>query len=434
MTTRVTGQAANIARVASGNFLEMYDFMVFGYYATNIAHAFFPAGNEFLSLMLTLMSFGAGFLMRPFGAIALGAYTDHHGRRKGLLLTLSLMALGTVSLACTPSYASIGIIAPILIVLGRLVQGFSAGAELGTVSVYLSEIAPPGRKGVYVAWQSASQQVAVVTAALLGLALNRLLSADAMNAWGWRIPLLLGCALVPLLYVFRRHMTESQAFLDQPQRLSVSALLQRTAQSWPVILAGMLMVAMTTVSFYLLTAYTPTFGKVELYLSAQDSFLVMLCIGISNFLWLFLIGAISDRIGRRIPLLIAASLTLITAYPIMLWLIAAPSFLRLLGAGLWLSALYGAYNAAMVPYLTEVVPAEVRASGFSIAYSLATALFGGFTPAISTWLIHITNNKAMPGAWMGGAGAMGLIGWFLIARLLNREAASQASTGRLRSG
>jgi len=416
--TEKTGHAADIARVASGNFLEMYDFMVFGYYATNIAHVFFPAGSEFLSLMLTLMSFGAGFLMRPFGAIALGAYTDHHGRKKGLLLTLSLMAVGTVTLACTPSYASIGLLAPILVVLGRLVQGFSAGAELGTVSVYLSEIAPPGRKGVFVAWQSASQQVAVVTAALLGLALNHLLSQQAMNDWGWRVPLLLGCALVPLLYVFRRHMTESEAFLSQPRRLEIHELLRRMAASWPVILAGMLMVAMTTVSFYLLTAYTPTFGKVELHLSAQDSFLVMLAIGISNFCWLFVAGALSDRIGRRIPLVVAAVLTLVTAYPVMLWLVAAPSFLRLLIAGLWLSALYGSYNGAMVPYLTEVVPGEVRASGFSIAYSLATALLGGFTPAISTWLIHVTGDRAIPGAWMGAAGLMGIIGWLLIVRIL----------------
>jgi MFS family permease len=416
--TRKSGYAADIARVASGNFLEMYDFMVFGYYATNIAHAYFPAGSEFLSLMLTLMSFGAGFLMRPFGAIVLGAYTDRHGRRKGLLLTLSLMAVGTVSLACTPSYAGIGLAAPLLVVLGRLVQGFSAGAELGTVSVYLAEIAPEGRKGVFVAWQSASQQIAVVVAALLGLLLNRLLPPAAMDDWGWRIPLLLGCALVPLLYVFRRHMTESQAFLHQPRRLAVPELLRRMAAAWRVILAGTLMVAMTTISFYLLTAYTPTFGKVELHLSARDSFLVMLCIGISNFVWLFVTGALSDRIGRRIPLLVAAALTLLTAYPVMAWLADAPSFARLLAAGLWLSALYGGYNGAMVPYLTELVPQDVRASGFSIAYSLATALLGGFTPAISTGLIHATGDKAMPGAWMALGGLMGIIGWLLIARVL----------------
>src|SRR5256885_1059941 len=154
-------------RVASGNFLEAYDFQVFGYYAAAIARTFFPGENQFASLMLTFATFGAGFLMRPLGAIVLGAYIDHHGRRKGLLMTLGLMAVGTLSIACLPGYVAIGLAAPLLALAGRLLQGFSAGVELGGVSVYLSEIAPPGRKGFYVAWQSASQQVAVMFAAVL---------------------------------------------------------------------------------------------------------------------------------------------------------------------------------------------------------------------------------------------------------------------------
>src|SRR5205807_9527103 len=162
----------SVVRVCSGNFLEMYDFMVFGYYASAIGAAFFPAGNAFWSLMLSFMTFGAGFLMRPLGAIVLGAYTDVHGRRAGLILTLTLVSFGIVTIACTPGYATIGLLAPLLIVLGRLLQGFSAGMELGGVSVYLSEIATPGHKGFYVSWQSASQQVAVMFAALLGVALT----------------------------------------------------------------------------------------------------------------------------------------------------------------------------------------------------------------------------------------------------------------------
>src|SRR6476660_2033332 len=149
-------KVGDVARVATGNFLEMYDFMVFGYYAAAIGRAFFPTKNEYASLMLSLMTFGTGYLMRPLGAIVLGAYIDHHGRRKGLLLTLSLMAVGTLSISIMPGYATIGLFAPLLIVAGRLVQGVSAGVELGGVSVYLSEIAPPGRRGFFVAWQSAS--------------------------------------------------------------------------------------------------------------------------------------------------------------------------------------------------------------------------------------------------------------------------------------
>src|SRR6202048_4941943 len=201
-----------VVRVSSGNFLEMYDFMVFGYYAAAIGKAFFPSGNPFLSLMLSLMTFGAGFLMRPLGAIVLGAYTDRHGRRAGLILTLGLMSVGIISIAFMPGYATIGLLAPLLVMTGRLLQGFSAGMELGGVSVYLSEIATPGHKGFYVSWQSASQQVAVMFAALLGVALTFILPAPQMAAWGWRIPLLLGCAVIPFLFVLRRSLAETDEF------------------------------------------------------------------------------------------------------------------------------------------------------------------------------------------------------------------------------
>src|SRR5260370_1345768 len=189
-----------VIRVSSGNFLEMYDFMVFGYYAAAIGRAFFPGGNGFLSLMLSLMTFGAGFLMRPLGAIVLGAYTDKHGRRAGLLLTLSLMSVGIFSIACMPGYATIGLLAPLLVLIGRLLQGFSAGMELGGVSVYLSEIATPGRKGFYVSWQSGSQQVAVMFAALVGVVLSSAFPPENMALWGWRVPLLLGCVIIPFLF------------------------------------------------------------------------------------------------------------------------------------------------------------------------------------------------------------------------------------------
>src|SRR3989441_10447867 len=181
----------SVIRVSSGNFLEMYDFMVFGYYASAIGKIFFPSGNAFLSLMLSLMTFGAGFLMRPLGAIVLGAYADQHGRRAGLILTLTLMSLGIFSIACTPRYATIGLLAPLLVLIGRLLQGFSAGMELGGVSVYLAEIGTLGHKGFYVSWQSASQQVAVMFAALLGVVLSSVLPPQKMMLWGWRIPLLL---------------------------------------------------------------------------------------------------------------------------------------------------------------------------------------------------------------------------------------------------
>lgn len=412
--------AKTIFSVTSGNFLEMYDFMVFGYYASAIAKTFFPGDNPFASLMLTLMTFGAGFLMRPLGAIVLGAYIDHHGRRKGLLLTLGLMALGTLTIACVPGYATLGAAAPMLILLGRLLQGFSAGVELGGVSVYLSEVAPKGRKGFYVSWQSGSQQIAVIFAALLGLLLNHLLAPQQVTEWGWRIPFVVGCLIVPFLFWIRRMLEETEAFSQRKQHPSMGAIVRTVASNWALVLAGMLMVVTTTVMFYMITAFTPTFGKTVLMMSDKQSFLVTLCIGLSNLIWLPLMGALSDRVGRR-PLLITFTLLMIlTAWPVLHWLVGSPSFAHLLEAELWLSFLYASYNGAMVVYLAEVMPAEVRASGFSLAYSLATALFGGFTPAISSYLIHATGDKAMPGVWLTFAAVCGLLGTLLIKRLLKQ--------------
>ena len=398
-----------VVRVSSGNFLEMYDFMVFGYYATDIGNTFFPSGTPYQSLMLSLMTFGAGFLMRPFGAIVLGAYTDQHGRRAGLILTLALMSVGIITIACTPGYATIGILAPLLVLLGRLLQGFSAGMELGGVSVYLSEIATPGHKGFYVSWQSASQQVAVMFAALVGVGLHSVLSPLQMTLWGWRVPLLLGCAIVPVLFVLRHSLQETDEFVARKHRPNTKEILHSLISRWGVVLTGMMMVTMTTVSFYMITAYTPTFGQSVLHLASVHTLVVTLCIGASNLFWLPVMGSLSDRIGRR-PLLIACTCAmLMTAYPVMLWLVHEPSFTRLLIVELWFSFLYGSYNGAMVVFLTEMMPVSVRTSGFALAYSLATAIFGGFTPAISTYLIHVTGNRAVPGAWLSAAAACGLV-------------------------
>ena len=280
----------SVFRVVSGNFLEMYDFMVYGYYASAIAKTYFPSGNEFASLMLALSVFGAGFLMRPIGAIVLGAYIDHHGRRKGLILTLDLMAIGTLLVAVIPGYATIGVLAPIIVLLGRLLQGFSAGVELGGVSVYLSEIATKGNKGFYCSWQSGSQQVAVVFAALIGVGMSRILPPDQMTSWGWRVPFIIGCLIVPFLFIIRRSLQETEEFLARKHRPEMGEIMKSMISNWGIVLAGMGMVIMTTVSFYMITAYTPTFGKEVLKLSSIDALVVTVFIGLSNLVWLPLSG------------------------------------------------------------------------------------------------------------------------------------------------
>ena len=407
---------AAVLRVTSGNFLEMFDFFLFGFYASYIAKAFFPTDSEFASLMLTFMTFGAGFLMRPLGAVILGSYVDRVGRRKGLIVTLAIMAVGTVLIAFVPGYVTIGLLAPALVLIGRLLQGFSAGVELGGVSVYLSEMAPPNQKGFYVSWQSGSQQVAIVVAAIIGYVLNTTLLPQAMSDWGWRIPFFIGSLIVPFIFVIRRSLQETEAFLARKHHPTMPEIFNSIVSNWWIVLAGMLLVVMTTVSFYLITVYTPTFGKNVLKLSITDSLIVTFCVALSNLFWLPVMGAVSDRVGRRPVLLGFTILTILTAYPAVSWLVSNPSFERMLIAELWLSFLYGSYNGAMVVALTEVVPASVRTVGFSLCYSLATALFGGFTPAISTALIEMTGDKAAPGLWMTFAAVCGLVATLMIYR------------------
>ena len=401
-------------RVTSGNFLEMFDFFLYGFYATYIAKAFFPSNDEYASLILTFATFGAGFLMRPLGAVILGSYIDQIGRRKGLIVTLGIMALGTVLIAFVPGYATIGIAAPILVLVGRLLQGFSAGVELGGVSVYLSEMATPGNKGFYVSWQSASQQVAIMASAIIGYLLSQWLSTEQIAAWGWRVPFFIGCMIVPVIFVIRRSLQETDEFLARKHHPTFKQVLQSIGSNWRIVLAGMLMVVMTTVSFYLITVYTPTFGKNVLKLSTADSLLTTFCVGMSNFFWLPVMGALSDKVGRKKILLVFTVLPILTAYPIMHWLVANISFQNLLVTELWLSFMYASYNGAAVVALTEVMPAHVRTVGFSLAYSLATAIFGGFTPMLSTWLIEATGDKAAPGYWMSFAAACGLASVFML--------------------
>jgi MHS family citrate/tricarballylate:H+ symporter-like MFS transporter len=355
-----------VLRVTSGNFLEQFDFFLFGFYATYIAKTFFPAQSEFASLILTFSAFGAGFLMRPLGAIVLGAYIDKVGRRKGL--------------------------------------------------IYLAEMATPGHKGFYTSWQSASQQVAIVISAGLGYALNRWMTADDINAWGWRIPFFVGCAIVPVIFVLRRSLLETEEFKARTHHPSTREVFRSMAENWSVVLQGMLLVAMTTTTFYLITVYTPTFGRTVLKLSAADSLIVTLCVGISNFCLLPIGGALSDRIGRRPILMGITILAIFTTYPALSWLTAAPDFQRMLLVLLYFSFFFGIYNGAMVAALTEVMPVQVRVAGFSLAFSLATAVFGGMTPVISTYLIERTGDKAAPAYWMSIAAICGLTGTILLYR------------------
>jgi MFS family permease len=403
-----------VIRVASCNFIEAYDFIVYGYYANYIAATFFPAANEFASLMLSLVTFGAGYLMRPLGAIVLGSYMDRKGRKKGLILTLGLMAVGTLSIAVTPGYAEIGLMAPLLIVAGRLLQGLSAGAEFGGVAIYLSEIATPGRHGFYCSWQAVSQQVAVVFAALFGFGLTAIVPPEQMTLWGWRIPLLAGIVAIPLILWLRRSLEETEVFKHSRHVRTMGEVLRILGAHWKLVANGVALTVMTTTSFYLITAYTPTYARQALHMGPSEVFLVTLLVGLSNLAWLPVGGVLTDRFGARPLMLLVTVTALLTAYPAMVWLVDDPNFSKLLAVLLLYSVYFGLYNGALIPLLAEIMPAEVRTAAFSLAFVTATAIFGGFTPAICTYLIELTANRAAPAMWLSLAAAISLAAAFIL--------------------
>jgi len=411
-----------ILRATSGNFLEQFDFFLFGFYAPYIAKAFFPSDNETASLLNTFGVFWLGALMRPVGAIVLGAYIDRIGRRKGLIVTLTIMAMGTVTIALCPDYAAIGVAAPIIVLVGRLLQGFSAGVELGGVSVYLAEIATPGNRGFYTSFQSSSQQVAIFVAAIIGYALNQYVTSDTVGLFGgfefakWRIPFFIGCLIIPFIFFLRRTLEETPEFLAMKKHPSTAEVFRSAAVNWKIVVLGMMVAVLTTTTFYFITVYTPTFGRNVLKLSSQDALLVTLLVAVTNFIWNPVGGAVSDRLGRKPVLLTIACLSFVTAYPALNWLVTAPTFGKMLAVQMMFSFYFGVYSGTMLGALVEVVPRHVRTTCFSMAFALAAGLFGTFTPFAATWLIDHTGNKASPGFWLMFAAALGIFAALTIYR------------------
>ncbi|VIO81094.1 MFS transporter [Bradyrhizobium ivorense] len=415
-TPQIKSRLGAILRATSGNFLEQFDFFLFGFYAPLIAKAFFPSENETAALLNAFGVFWLGALMRPVGAVVLGAYIDKIGRRKGLIVTLSIMAVGTVVIAICPTYATIGIAAPIIVLIARLLQGFSAGVELGGVSVYLAEIATPGNRGFYTSFQSASQQVAIFVASILGFVLSESMPAETVAAWGWRIPFFVGCLIIPVIFFLRRTLEETPAFLAMKKHPTASEAFASALANWRIILLGMMIAVLTTTTFYFVTVYTPTFGKTVLKLSTQDALLVTLLVAVTNFIWNPVGGAVSDRLGRKPVLLAIAGLSFVTAYPALHWLVTNPSFGKMLAVEMMFSFYFGVYSGTMLGCLVEIVPAHVRTTSFSLAFALAAGLFGTFTPFASTWLIQHTGDKASPCYWLMFGAALGIAAALIVYR------------------
>jgi MHS family citrate/tricarballylate:H+ symporter-like MFS transporter len=407
-STRVS-KAIRALQVSAGYFFEAFDLVVFGTFAKVIGDNFFPSGDEQLSQMLALATFASAYLMRFVGALVLGPYFDHAGRRKGLIVSLSLMSIGTAVMALTPTYRSIGLLAPVLLITARLVQGFAMGSETGGVTAYLFEIAPKERRALFVSLNTTTFYIATLAALSLGYALNRYMTPADLAAWGWRIPLLIGCGIIPLVFYFRRRLLETEAFEAQSNHPTMLEALVTVAKNWRMALAGMFMIVVGSTIDYFMITFMPVYGKDHLGLTAQSGLLATVIAMLWSLAILPVFAILSDKFGRFRMLSTTAALVLLTAYPVLYYLIKVPSYANLILCQLWFGTLYSAYASSCFVALSELVPARTRATGYGVSTTLGLAIFGGFTPLVSTWLIRVTGNVAAPAYWLCLVATLGLL-------------------------
>lgn len=397
----------HVAAAVLGNGLEFYDFTTYAFFAVQIGRAFFPGHSAFLSLMLSLGTFGAGFILRPIGAVVIGRWADRHGRRPAMLVSFALMGLAILGLALTPGYAAIGPAASVMVVAWRVVQGFALGGEVGPTTAFLVEAAPPDKRGRFGAWQSASQNLASIVGGMVGIVIAGLAGAAFLEAWGWRIAFLLGALVLPFGLVIRRALPETlhHPETDPAHGLERSAGLRGQAG---VLALGLGLIASSTVSTYVMNFMT-TYAITTLGLPPDVSLRATLANGCFGVLGVLLGGWLTDRFGRR-PLLILPRLAFLAlTLPAFSFMVAHRDATTLVAATATL-ALVGAFTgAATLVSITESLHKEVRGQGLGIVYATAVAVFGGTTQPIIAWLTHATGNPLAPAWYMMAFTTIGVL-------------------------
>jgi MFS transporter, MHS family, proline/betaine transporter len=410
-----TRHPLQIAAAIIGNALEWYDFIIFGLMAVVISRLFFPEESQYASLLLTTATFGVGFFMRPVGAVLLGIYADHNGRKAALLRIIILMMAATAMIGFAPTYATIGVAAPLIIVLARLLQGFATGGEFASATSFLVESAPAHRRGFYGSWQMVGQGLAGLFGALLAALLTRNLSVEVIDSWGWRVPFLLGLIIGPVGLFIRYHVQETDAFLNahaaETFRPSFSTTL---ATHLKEVLACLGVAASGTISFYVILLYMPTFARTQLHLPLDQAFTAEV-IGLACMMVLIpLSGALSDHIGRKSIIIAALTLYFALVYPLFSWVYDHPSFGNLVVVQVFLCCLLGVFFGPVSTIAAEQFPAAARSTGLGISYNLAVMIFGGFAQFFVTWLIEATTSPIAPSFYVMFGAAIGLVAAFFL--------------------
>ncbi|WP_087686739.1 MFS transporter [Pandoraea sp. PE-S2R-1] len=416
-----------IVATSIGNALEWYDLIVYGYFAVTISKLFFPAHDETVSLLMALGTFALSYLARPLGAFVLGAYADRHGRRASLMLSIAMMTVGTGIIAFMPTYAVIGVWAPIGIFLSRLMQGFSAGGEFGSSTAFLVEHVP-NRPGFMSSWQFASQGASTLLASAFGAVLTGALTQPQLESWGWRIPFIFGMLVGPIGLYIRKYVDETPAFQKEAlaaREASRKAADDKDAGPSPIrevlatqkarLLVCIGALILTTTANYMIL-YMPTYATKQLGLPPQQGFIATLVTGFVIMTLTPFVGHWSDRVGRIRIMAVAGVMFLCTVYPAFAFMNAHASLATMMLVMLWVGTLKAVYFAPIPALMSSLFPTRTRATGMAVGYNLGTTIFGGFTPLAVAWLIASTGNKLAPGLYLM-VGAVISLTTLLIARV-----------------
>ena len=414
---RTAPLARHVAAVVMGNGLEFYDFLTYAYFAVYIGRTFFPSHNAGSSLLLSLATFGAGFLTRPIGAIVIGSMGDRIGRRPAMMLSFSLMGVAIIGLALTPSYHRIGIAAPILVIAFRLLQGFALGGEVGPTTAYLVEAAPIGRRGFYASMQNATQDASALLAGVIGTVLASLLTAQQLQDWGWRVAMIVGASIVPWGLLIRRRLPETLHAADDaalaPDGATGIAAPTGVRPYLPIIVFGLMMLAAGTIGTYVID-YMTTYALTVLKMPPTVSFGVIIVTGATAVVFELLSGLLSDKYGRKPVMIIPAAVLLVSIFP-SFWMIShfrtVPTFYA---TAAWLSMLAALASTPVIVTLTETLPKRIRAGGVATVYAFAISIFGGSTQFVITGLLQVTGNPLAPAFYWTIAAMVGITAMILV--------------------
>lgn len=396
--------ALHVIAIVIGNGLEFYDFLSYAIFAIYIGKTFFPSHDASANLILSLATFMVGFITRPIGGIVLGTLGDRLGRKPAMVLSFILIGIGMLGIALTPGYAQIGLAAPVLLVVFRLIQGFALGGEVGPNTAWLIEAAPEARRGFYASMQYATQNAALLLASCVGLLLSSVLSAHDLQAWGWRIAFLLGVIIVPFGILIRRRLPETLYSASE-----AAPALEKTADASgirpyaKVIALSFVLLGCVTIGAYVV-AYMTTFALNTLHLAAGIAFGVNVVTSLTGLIADCAGGALGDRLGRKPVMMVCASLLLLSIMPVF-WTIthvtSTPLLYVLMAA---LSVIFELCSVQVIVSFTESVPARIRSGAVAIVYAFAISIFGGSTQFLITWLIKVTGSPLAPG-WFWTAAA-----------------------------